>query len=67
MNDEYVLEIRPTPDGVEIVMQHKPPLGEAVEIGIVVDQRTAREISARIAAAAGDAFYRTSPRAPQRL
>lgn len=61
MSDEYAIEVRPAADGVEIVVRHRPVSGEPVEIGIVVDRLTAREISARIAAAAGDAFHRTTP------
>lgn len=61
MTDQYAIEIRATADGVEIVMRRDPVEGEPIEIGVVVDKATAREISARIAAAAGDAFHRTSP------
>lgn len=67
MTDQYTIEVRAVGDGVEIVMHYQPLEGEPLEIGVVVDRSTAREISARIAAAAGDAFHRTSPRPHSQL
>ena len=60
MTEHYSLDIRPTPDGVLIALRCERADGEPVEIGVVVDPATAREISGRIAAAAGDAFHRTA-------
>lgn len=60
MTEHYSLDIRPSSDGVLIALRYEPAEGDPVEIGVVVDEATAREISGQIAVAAGHAFHRTA-------
>lgn len=62
MTADRVVEVKQTPEGIELTISARLENGDPVALGVVLDISQGRLLAAQLAAAAGDAFYRMGPR-----